>query len=161
MTEIELKVPSIGNTRGKAIGIGIAIVVIGLLLVDFVVLRGEQVDYDSASLRGGEPMVLSISRVGEEHLVEIDTHRRMNGENKGQTVKIRFEDPDGKLVYEKSELTAHKDRYFRFTPEVAGEYRLYVEPKGNLFGPGSGRARAAVFVNDRRIVARLLAFMPV
>lgn len=158
MSEIEIKMP---ESRGKTIGLAIAAAIVVLFLVDFFLLRGEQVDYDSTALRDEAPMVLSISRVGEEHLVEIDTHRRMNGKNKGQTVEIRFEDPDGKLVYEKSELTAHKDRYFRFKPTIAGEYKLYVEPRGELLGPGSGRARAAVFVNDRRIVGRLLAFMPI
>lgn len=161
MSEMETKLGAFRNSRAKKIGVVVTLAVVGLLLMDFLVLRGEQVDYDSAALRAEEPMILSISKVGQEHLVEIDTHRRINGKNKGQTVKIRFEDPDGNLVYQMSELTAHKDRFFRFKPEIAGEYKLWVEPKGNLFGPGSGRARAAVFVNDRRIIGRLLAFMPV
>lgn len=158
MSEIEIKMP---ESRGKMIALAIAAVVVVVFLVDFTVLRGEQVDYDSAALRDEEPMILSITRVGEDHLVEIDTQRRVNGKTKGQPVTIRFEDPEGFLVYEMSELIAHKDRYFRFTPEIAGEYKLYLEPRGNLLGPGTGRARAAVFVNDRRIIGRLLAFMPI
>jgi hypothetical protein len=159
VSESEIEVPR--KSRGKTIGMGITAAVVVLFVVDFFVLRGEQVDYDSVSLRDHAPMILSISRVGETHLVEIDTHHRMNGKNMGETVKIRFEDPSGKMVYEMSELTARKGRHFRFKPEVAGQYKLYVEPKTTLFGPGSGRAKAAVFVNDRRIVARLLAFMPI
>jgi hypothetical protein len=160
MSELEIKVPNLGS-RTKMIGVGVAVVVVAVVLLDFLVLRGDQVDYDSASLRSQEAMILSISRVGQEHLVEIDTYRRVRGKNKGQAIKIRFEDPDGNLLYEKSELTSRKDRYFRFTPSVAGEYKLYVEPKSGLFGPGEGRARASVFVNDRRIFGRLLAFIPV
>jgi hypothetical protein len=160
MSEIELKVPSLGS-RSKVIGIGVVVAAVALFFVDYLILRGEQVSYDSASLGSEEPLLLGISQVGEEHLVEIDTHRQVRGKTKGQAVKIRFEDPEGKLIYEKSEITSKKDRYFRFKPEVAGEYRLFVDGRGGVYGSSSGRVRAAVFVNDRRIVARLLAFVPI
>ena len=40
-----------------------------------------------------------------------------------------------------------------FEPEVAGEYRLYVEDEG-LLGSSSGSASVDVYVNDRRILRR-------
>jgi len=50
-----------------------------------------------------------------------------------------------------------KTRYFRFTPVVAGEYALTVEGNGLLVKLTRGSADIDVFVNDRRILARVFS----
>ncbi len=50
-----------------------------------------------------------------------------------------------------------KTRYFRFTPVVAGEYTLAVESNGLFVKSTRGSADIDVFVNDRRILARVFS----
>jgi hypothetical protein len=158
MAEIGLRWGSSGN-RSKGLSVGLALLGAAFFLVDFVVLRGEHVANDSVSLGRSEPAVLRLDRVREEHLVEVDTRRRVNRKQRGRAVKLRFEDPEGRLVYQSSELVAHKERSFSFTPTAAGEYRLYVEGNSLLGGSSSGSARVDVYVNDHRIFGRLFSFI--
>lgn len=146
----------IGGKSSKAKGLGLAALALGiaLALLDLVVLRGDRVDHASARLTGDQPAVLEIDRPGQEHLIEITTRRRRNGETKGRSIDYRLEDPNGRVVLEDSELVSRKQRYLSFEPEVAGEYRLYVEDEG-LFGSSSDSASVDVYVNDRRIMRHL------
>jgi hypothetical protein len=84
---------------------------------------------DSVSFASSEPALLRLDRIGEEHLVEVDTRRRVNRKQRGRAVTIRFEDPEGRLAYQISELVAHEERCFTFTPRTAGEHQLYVQGK--------------------------------
>jgi len=149
-----------GTSRGRRGPTLAAAAVLGLLLmVDVVVLRGEQVARASVPLSGGEPAVLELERVGEPHLFEIETHRRVRGRVRGRSVKLLLEDPNGVDVYEESELVAHKERFFSYTPSIAGSYRLHVEDNGHLLDARSHRARVDVRVNDHRFLSRALAWL--
>ena len=154
MGGIHINLGRIGGTRGGAASIGVVALAAALFLVDFVVLRGERVAHDSAVF-GGEPARLEIQRLGERHLVEIATRRRHHGETRGRTIDWRLEDPSGIVVQQDSELTVHKERYFSFTPNVPGQYALHVQGGGLVFKSASGSADVDVFVNDRRIFARI------
>jgi hypothetical protein len=156
MGGIHINLGRIGGTRGGAASIAVAALAIVLFLVDFVALRGERVAHDRAALGGG-PALLEIQRLGEKHLVEITTRRRHHGKTQGRTIAWRLEDPSGNVVQQDSELTAHKERYFSFTPNVPGQYVLHVQGGGLVFKSASGSADVDVFVNDRRILARLFS----
>jgi uncharacterized protein YfaS (alpha-2-macroglobulin family) len=118
--------------------------------------RGERVSHDRGSL-GGEPTVRELQRPGEKHRVEITTRRRQHGKTHGRTIAWRLEDPSGIVVQQDSELTAHKERYFSFTPNVPGQYILHVQGGGLVFKSASGSADVDVFVNDRPILARFFS----
>ncbi len=156
MGGIHIDLGRIGGTRSKAASVAVVALGAALLLVDFVALRGERVAHDRAAI-GGEPALLEIQRPGEKHLVEITTRRRQHGKTQGRTIAWRLEDPSGIVVKQDSELTAHKERYFSFTPNVPGQYVLHVQGGGLVFKSGSGSADVDVFVNDRRIMARLFS----
>ena len=158
MGEINLDYGKFGS-RSKGMSDGLALLGAALFLVDFVVLRGEHVASDSVSLASSEAALLRLDRIGEEHLVEIDTRRRVDRKQRGRAVKLRFEDPEGRLAYQDSELVAHKERSFSFTPTTAGEYRLYIKGNSLLGGSSSGSARVDVYVNDHRIFGRLFSFV--
>ena len=154
MGGIHINLGRIGGTRGGAASIAVVALAAALFLVDFVALRGERVVQDSASL-GGEPALLEIQRVGEKHLVQISTRRRHHGKTQGRAIAWRLEDPSGNVVQQDSELAVHKERYFSFTPNVPGQYVLHVQGGGLVFKSASGSADVDVFVNDRRIFARV------
>jgi hypothetical protein len=156
MGGIHINLGRIGGTRGGAASVAVVALGLALFLVDFVVLRGERVAHDRAAL-GGEPARLEIQRVGEKHLVEIATRRRHHGKTEGRTIAWRLEDPSGIGIHQDSELTAHKERYFSFTPNVPGEYVLHVQGAGLVFKSASGSAGVDVFVNDRRIFPRIFS----
>ena len=156
MGDIHVKLGRIGGNRGGAASIAVVALGVALFLVDFVALRGDRVAYDNAAI-GGEPAFLEIQRVGEEHLVEIATRRRHHGKTLGRTIAWRLEDPSGIGIHQDSELTARKERYFRFTPSVPGEYVIHVQGAGLVFQSASGSADVDVFVNDRRIFTRIFS----
>ena len=156
MGGIHIDLGRIGRTRGGAASVAVVALAVALFLVDFVALRGERVAHDRAAI-GGEPVLLEIQRLGEKHLVEITTRRRQHGKTQGRAIAWRLEDPSGIVVKQDSELTAHKERYFSFTPNVPGQYVLHVQGGGLVFKSGSGSADVDVFVNDRRILARLFS----
>jgi hypothetical protein len=156
MGGIQINLGRIGGARGGAASIAVVALGAALFLVDFVALRGERVASGRAAL-GGEPAVLEIQRAGQKHLVEIATRRRQHGETRGRTIAWRLEDPSGNVVQQDSELTAHKERYFSFTPGVPGRYLLHVEGDGLIFKSTSGSAEIDVFVNDRRVLPRIFS----
>lgn len=142
----------------KRRGIALGLLVFALVAVDFVVLKGETVASGSVTLRSdSSPAVLSISRLGQEHLVEISTRRRVKGEYRGQSISYRLVAPDGTTVVEDSEFATHKKRFFEFVPIQAAEYSLYAE-ETTLVGSGRGTAWVKVTVGDHRTVSRLLGF---
>ena len=156
MGGIHFDLGRIGGTRSGAASVAVVALGLALFLVDFVALRGERVAHDRVAI-GGEPALLEIQRPGEKHLVEITTRRRQHGKTQGRTIDWRLEDPSGIVVQQDSELTAHKERYFSFTPNVPGQYVLHVQGGGLVFKSASGSADVDVFVNDRRIFARLFS----
>lgn len=145
------------RSGGRVKGLSVAAVALGVLLfaADFVFLKGEVVARDSAELNGTSPAVFSVSRVGEPHLVEIRTPRRVAGETHGRKVAWRLVDPEGITIAEDEELIDHEERHFSFEPGLAGKYRLYVEDNGLLLRTETGSAYVSVTVNDRRISKRL------
>ena len=153
--EIELLGGS--HAKGKSLSIGAAGIVIALALVDIVVLRGEHVDGATIRLSWDDPAVLEITRVREEHLVEISTRRSRKGGSSGRSVTYRLEDPEGRIIAEGSEIVSRNRRFLRFEPALSGEYRLFVAEPG-LFEGGHGSAQVSVYVNDRRILRRFLPF---
>jgi hypothetical protein len=156
MGGISVNFGRVAGARGGPASLVVVALAALLFLVDFVALRGERVAHGRAAL-GGEPAVLEIQQAGERHLVEIATRRRHHGETRGRTIAWRLEDPSGNVVQQDSELTEHKERYFSFTPEVPGRYALHVEGGGLVFKSARGYADVDVFVNDRRIFARVFS----
>ncbi len=144
------------SVKTWSVALGVAVVLLGL--VDMIALRGEQVAYTTARLSSSDPATIEISRVGEEHLVEISTSRRVHGETKGKAIRYRLEAPSGATVYEDSEIVARKKRYFEFVPGEAGAYRFFIEENMNLLGSTTYSARIAVYTDDRRVLARLFDF---
>ncbi len=143
------------DNKHKALGIAVAVLFAGLVGMDMVVLKGEHVDSDRLSLSREQPAEIEIARVGETHLVEISSRRyRSGGKSKGRALEYRLEDPDGIVVYENSEIASRKRRFFDFVPLEEGTYKLYAETNMELGGRGSADVR--VYVNDRRILARLM-----
>ena len=129
-----------------------------LALVDMIALQGERVDSTTTRLSARHPATIEISRVGEEHLVEISTRHRVHGESKGRAIRYRVESPSGVTVHQGSEIAARKKRFFEFVPEEAGAYRIFIEENMTLLGSTADTAHIAVYVNDRRILARLFNF---
>ncbi len=142
------------KTWALALGVAVAL----LALVDMIALQGERVGSTTTRLSAHHPAIIEISRVGEEHLVEISTRHRVQGEWKGRAIRYRLESPSGVTVHEGSELAARKKRFFEFVPGEAGAYRIFIEENMSLLGSTADTARIAVYVNDRRILARLLNF---
>lgn len=144
------------RVKGWTLALGAAVAL--LALVDLVVLQGERVATATVRLSARDPATIEISRVGEEHLVEISTRRRVQGESEGRAIRYRVESPSGAVVYEDSEFVTRKKRFFEFVPGEAGVYRFFIEENMNLLGSTTDTARIAVYVNDRRILARLFTF---
>ena len=118
--------------------------------------RGESVGGGSLNLRADSaPLVLQITRTGEDHLIEIRTRKSVGSERKGRSIAYRLVDPSGATIVEDSEILSHKKRSFSFEPTLAGDYTLYAE-ETKLVGSGRGTAYVAVTVNDRRVLSRLL-----
>jgi hypothetical protein len=113
-----------GGTRLAGIVAGAAVT--ALALIHFVVLGGEMVDGATVPVGSGRPGVFEISRVGEEHLVQISIRPRMHPNSKGRALGIRLEDPDGPVLYEDSEIVLREQRFFEFVPEKAGTRRLFL-----------------------------------
>jgi hypothetical protein len=139
-----------------------AIAGVGLLLtlalVDLVALRGDSVGGGSVDLRtDSQPLVLTITRPAEKHLVKLTTRRRLRDEMTGQSISYQLVDPHGEVVVSDSELLAHKQRFFSFYPHFRGDYLLFAE-ETKLLGSSRGSARVSVTVNDRRTISRWLGF---
>jgi hypothetical protein len=130
-----------------------------LTLVDFVVLGGEVVAGAMVSVGSGQPGVFEISRVGEEHLVQISTRRRMHQDSKGRALVIRLEGPDRVVFHEDSEIVSREQRFFEFVPEKAGTHRLFLEESMTLLSAGGGNASVTLYVNDRRVLRHLYPLM--
>jgi hypothetical protein len=142
----------------KKLSIALGLIAFAFVGLDFIVLKGDPVAGGSVSLRPeSSPLVLTIAKIGQEHLVEIRTRKTEKGESVGQTVAYRLEDPNGVTVATDSELTRHKKRFFDFMPLVAGDYTLHTEEK-RLIGAGRGTATVSVTVGDRRLLSRWLRF---
>jgi hypothetical protein len=156
MSGIEIDLGQVSG-RTKTLGFVGTALVVALCLIDLIALRGERVAHARVSLGDGAPALIEIVQTGQKHLVEVSTRYRRNGETRGRAVKIQLLDPEGTTVYDSSELTTHKTRYFRFTPVVAGEYTLAVESNGLFVKSTRGSADIDVFVNDRRILARVFS----
>lgn len=148
-----------GWVRRHRTPVAVVAAVLGLacFALDFVVLRGEPVAHATARLDREEPVRLLLERVGVEHTFEISTRHRRRGEVEGRTLAWRLVAPDGSVVVEGSEVTAHQERFFSYTPAEPGEYQLHLEDNGLVFRSRRGSARVDVLVNDRRIFARLFA----
>lgn len=141
--------------RRSGWSVGIAALAAMLTLLDFVVLRGDQVASVSVSLASETGRTLHIEQAGEEHLVQIATYQRRHGERRGRSVDYWIEDPEGYVVAEESEIMSHEVRFVRFVPDVAGSYQVGVTDE-SLLGSAHGTARVTVYMNDRRVVSPLL-----
>lgn len=138
-----------------ATGIAIGLMLL-VMVLEWTVLRGDQIAQMTIRLSAKEAGIIKVEQPGQTHLVEIDTRR--GRKSKGKRINMRLEDPDGAVIYESSELASRKERFFSFTPKVAGPYKLHLE-----LGMLSGSSRSAsvrVFVNDRRVLARIMAALP-
>ena len=51
-------------------------------------------------------------------------------------------------------MKRHSSRGFTFTPQVAGNYALRIEP-GAMISVGEGHGRVSVIVDDKRIITPL------
>lgn len=151
----------LGGPRSRAATAAIVAAAVGMVLLDFVVLKGEHVAHASVRFDSEAPAILELARAGEEYTFEITTRRtrrhRGRREHVGRTVAWRLEDPDGTVVAEGSELTAREERFFDYTPAVAGAHALYVEDNGLVLQSSRGSARIDVYVGDNRIFGRLFS----
>jgi hypothetical protein len=145
------------GARSKGLSVAVAVLGVALFLVDFVLLRGEQVAHAEVYFDHPEPARIAVDRVGERHLVEIWTRKRIHGETRGRKLAFRLEDPDGQIVHRGSEMAARKTRYFSFMPVASGEYALHIEDNGMLMKSTRGSARVDVYVNDHRLFGRLFS----
>jgi hypothetical protein len=142
-----------GGARVGGIVAGAA--VMALVMVDFVVLGGDRVGGAMVPVGAGRSGVLDVSRVGEEHLVQISTRRRTGQSSKGRALSIRLEGPDGAVLYEDSEIVSRQERYFEFVPDTPGTHRLFLEESMTLLGAGRGNASVTLWVDDHRILRRI------
>ena len=142
--------------KTKLASIAIAVVFAGFMFLDYTLLRGDSVGSATVSLRSDDPARIEITQVDEVHLVAISTRRRQHNETKGIAIKYRLVDPDGTIVKESSELRSRKSRYFEFTPDIPGTYELFAEESMTLLGSGRGNATVRVYVNDRRVLGRIV-----
>jgi hypothetical protein len=141
--------------RTRLVGIVGGAAVMALFLADFVILAGDRVAGAMVPVGPDRYGALEISRVGEEHMVEISTRANMTQNSKGRALRIRLAGPDGAVLYEDSEVVSKEQRFFEFVPEEPGTHRLFLEESMLLLGAGGGNASVTVYVNDRRLLKRL------
>lgn len=140
------------GSKGKITGIILTVLVVGLLLLDFLVLRGDVVARGSVKMSDQEAfMVIPVTQQFEEHYVTIDP----GSGRRDYRLSYRLLDPEGEEVLSDSELlSSSKTRGFTFEPFLEGEYRLYVDNE-QLLGRTTRSARVRVYVNDRRFISRM------
>ena len=103
MAGLEFNMGRMG-ARGKGVSVAVAVLAVALFLVDFVLLRGEHVAHAEVYFDRSEPARIAVDRVGERHLVEISTRKRIRGETRGRRVAYRLEDPSGQVLERGSEM---------------------------------------------------------
>lgn len=131
-----------------------------LLGVDFLILRGEHVGHARVYFDDPEPVPFRVDRVGMPHLVEIESPRRVEGEDIGFRLSYWVETPDGETIPGGSEIRTHARRSFRFVPRKAGEYQVHVKREGLMLHSSGGSAQVDLYANDRRVLPDLLALLP-
>ena len=143
--------------RKSAVVVAAALLLAG---VDFVILRGEHTERATVYFNGPRPARFQVERVGENHLVEIRSPRRVDGEDIGFRLSYWVETPGGEMIPGGSELRPREKRSLRFVPEETGEHEVHVERDGLVLGSSGGSARVDIYANDRRLLPRLLALVP-
>jgi hypothetical protein len=140
------------GSKGKITGIIVTVLVVGLLLLDFLVLRGDVVARGSVEMSDQEDfMVIPVAQQFEEHYVTIDP----GSSRRDYRLSYRLVDPEGDEVVSDSELlSSSKTRGFTFEPLLEGEYRLFVDNE-QLIGHTTRSARVRVYVNDRRFISKV------
>jgi hypothetical protein len=146
---------SLKKTLALKVGIPAAAAVAALLIglfLELFYLRGDPVTQGSVGIHDKKDfLAISVDRPQTEYLVQISTRRL-------HSLTIRLEGPAGAVIYRDTEYARHKGtRIFTFKPKKAGWYHLYVDP-GALATNGEGHAKTGVFVNDRRVLVRVLAW---
>ena len=141
--------------RAKIFAIIGVVLLIGLFVLDFFVLKGERVASGSVKMGDKEDyMVIPVTEQFEDHYVTIRSGG--SGSRKREyRLSIRLVDPVGNELYSDSEiLSSNKTRGFTFEPFEVGEHRLYVDHHGILSGT-SRSAKVQVYINDRRFISKL------
>jgi len=149
------------DPRLRRIGIGVAIVVGALFVVELLFLRGEGIFYESGlRFADGETrkFKVDIDRPDEKHSVKVDTGKYEIA------LSYKVLDPEGKEIYSDTELFRHDhSRGFSFYPETAGEYTIVVDREresGGFLKIGDRDSFSIrVMVGDRRIIGPIFDWM--
>jgi len=151
------------KTGGSALrNCAVVVAVVALLLgVDFIALRGTRVGNATVHFDRSEPVRFQVARTGQPYLVEIESPRRVDGENVGFRLSYWVETPDGELIPGGSEIRTREKRSFRFVSEESGEHEVHVERDGLLLASSGGSARVTVYANNRQLLPRLLDLLPI
>ncbi len=121
---------------------------------EFFILRGDLVAKDSIRIdRRSDYIAILVDHPYQEYLVEVSTGKKQ------RKLSFLLEDPLGRIIYEESEYSLYKgSRRFTFEPEERGTYTLYINDGAIGFGE-QGYARVRVYMNDNRILGRVLGFL--
>jgi len=116
-------------------------------------LKGDLVAHQRLAVAGSSKFVeFTVKNASKVHLIQVRTDKK-------QKLQIRLLDSKGKVLYENTEYVAHKgSRSFTFTPPREGKYKLYVGLSPLGFSTYY-RVGVSVYVNDRRLLPRILGRM--
>ena len=139
------------GTKYGLVSAGVVVLLSVCILFEFFYLRGDLVASGSVDIiNPKDAFKISVNQSWEEYLVEISTG------NRKRKLSFRLEGPEGLVLHEDMEYQSHKgDRSFTFRPPTAGTYTLFVDPGALTYG-GWGYASVRVYINDRRILNKLL-----
>ena len=130
------------------------IIVVGLFLAysifETIWLRGDLVAYGRIAITSPRNFVeFTVKKGSQKYTIEVYTRQKSK-------LHVKLVDSSGKVLYEDTEYASHKgSRSFTFKPPKEGRYRLYVG-LGPLSFYTFTRASVSVYVNDRRILPRVL-----
>ena len=143
------------GTKFKIIGMGVAVIIGLLTVLEFVYLRGDLVTRGSINIANEDSsLAIMVDQPLKQYLVDVSLTGR-----KKRKLSFLLEDRTGKVIYKDAEYYSHKgSRTFTFKPKEKGIYKLYVNPGVTVFGE-RGYARVRVYVNDRRILTRVFGWL--
>jgi len=141
------------GTKLGLVSAGMMVLVFLGLLFEVFFLQGDLVASGSVDIvNTKDALKITVNQPWEEYLVEISTGSRK------KKLNFRLEGPEGLVLHEDTEYRSRRrSRNFTFRPVTAGTYTLFVDPGALTYG-GWGHARVKVYLHDRRILKKILAY---
>jgi hypothetical protein len=141
------------GTRYGLISAGVMVLVFLGILFEVLYLQGDLVASGSVDIvNTSDDFKITVTQPWEEYLVEISTGSRK------KRLNFRLVGPEGFVFHEDVEYLSSKgNRHFTFTPPKAGIYTLFVDPGALTYG-GWGHAHVKVYIHDRSILKKVLAY---